>query len=247
MTKYEPGVPSWVDLSARDLDGSVRFYHDLFGWETQDQGEESGHYTIARRQGRQVAGLSTLPDGSVPPHWTTYVDVDDVDETTSRVEAAGGRVLFGPADVMEAGRMAVYSDPTGAVIAAWQPGRHLGAELVNEPGAVIWNELITSDLDRARSFYAQVFGWTWSGSDEYAEIQVAGHSVGGVMPRPAEVPEDAPDYWLVYFDSDNLESDVERATSLGATTLFGPAEVPGTGRFAVLADPEGAVFALFAG
>lgn len=247
MTKYEPGVPSWADMSAKDLAGAVEFYRGLFGWETEDQGEEAGHYTIAAKDGRHVAGLNTVPDESVPPHWTTFINVEDAEETAQRVKAAGGQVLFGPMEVMDAGRMAVFSDPTGAVVAAWQPGRHLGAQLVNEPGSMIWNELTTSDLNRARSFYREVFGWDWAGSDEYAEIQVAGRTVGGVMPRPVDLPAEVPDYWLVYFATEDLEADIARAGSLGATTLFGPIEIPGTGRFAVLADPQGAVFALFAG
>ncbi len=244
MTAYEPGVPCWVDLGAAHLEEEVRFYHDLFGWDAEDQGEQAGHYTIVSRDGKQVAAIGPLGDAG-PPRWTTYVDVDDADAAVQRIEASGGKILVGPMDVMDAGRTAVFSDPTGAVLALWQPGRHTGAELVNEPGTLVWNELSTADLPRAREFYSRVFGWEWAGSDSYAEFQVAGRTVGGVMPRPADLPAEVPDNWLVYFASADLDRDVSRATGLGATILFGPTEIPGAGRFAVLADPEGAVFALF--
>lgn len=245
VTKFDPGVPSWVDLTTRDLEAALRFYRGLFHWEAADQGEESGHYVIATRGGRNVAGLSTLQADPGPPRWTTYIDVDDADEVARRVEAAGGRVLAGPMDVMGEGRMAVFTDPTGAGFAVWQPQRHTGAQVVNEPGALIWNELSTSDLDGARAFYSAVFGWAWAGSDDYAEFQVDGRTVGAVMPRPADLPAEVPDNWLVYFGTADLDADLSTAAALGATTLLGPTEIPGTGRFAVLSDPQGAVFALF--
>lgn len=244
MTGYQQGVPCWVDLAAAHLDEEVGFYRELFGWDAEDQGEQAGHYTIVSRGGRRVAAIAPLNDAG-PPRWTTYIDVDDADAAAERIEASGGKVLLGPMDVMEAGRMAVFSDPTGAVLAVWQPGRHTGAEPVNEPGTLVWNELSTADLPRARAFYSQVFGWEWAGSDSYAEFQVAGRTVGGVMPRPMDLPPEVPDNWLVYFASADLDSDVQRAADLGAATLFGPIEIPGAGRFAVLSDPEGAVFALF--
>lgn len=247
MSSYEPGVPSWVDMGARDLNSVTRFYTQLFGWETADQGEEAGHYTIVSKQGKQVAALSPMQEGGGPPHWATYFNVADADETARRVEQAGGKVLMDPMDVMDAGRMAVFADPTGAVFSIWQPGSHIGAELVNEPGSLVWNELSTSDLERAKAFYSAVFGWGWGGSDDYAEFQVSGRTVGAVMPRPEQMPSEVPDSWLVYFASDDLDGDLQKAVELGATTFVGPTEIPGAGRFAVLADPEGAAFALFSG
>ena len=244
MTRYEHGVPSWTDIGTHDVDAGVRFYSELFGWQGQDMGEEAGHYTIMSRDGKQVAAISPAQDPG-PPRWTTYVNVDDVDEVARKAEAAGGKVIAAPFDVMTAGRMAIFADTTGAVIAAWQPGDHLGAELVNEPGAFIWSELSSSDPARSKAFYSAVFGWGWGGSDDYPEAQVSGRTIGGIMPRQPGLPADVPDHWLVYFGAADVDASAAQAASLGATVVAGPADIPGTGRFAVLLDPQGAVFALF--
>jgi uncharacterized protein len=246
MTRYEHGVPSWVDIGSHDLAASVRFYTGFFGWDPEDMGEEAGHYTIVSKDGKQIAALSTAQDPG-PPRWTMYVNVDDVDKVAERVGAAGGSVVFGPMDVMDQGRLAVFSDSTGAVVSAWQPGRHVGAQLVNEPGAFIWSELATSDLGKSKAFYHEVFGWDWGGSDEYAEGQVSGRTIAGVRPRGSDLPAEVPDHWLIYFGSSDVDADTERAKALGATVLVEPTDVPNTGRFSVLSDPEGAAFAIFQG
>lgn len=245
MTRYEHGVPSWVDMGAPDPQAALRFYAELFGWEGQDMGEEAGHYTIVSKAGKQVAAISPAQQPG-PPWWSTYVNVDDVDAVTKKVESAGGTVIMAPMDVMTAGRMAIYNDTTGAVISAWQPGQHLGAQLVNEPGAFIWCELATSDLDKSKRFYAEVFGWGWGGAPEYAEGQVGGRTVAGAMPRPEAIPAEVADHWLVYFGTADVDADTDKAKSLGASVFVEPQDIPGTGRFSVLADPQGAVFALFA-
>jgi predicted enzyme related to lactoylglutathione lyase len=244
MTRYEHGVPSWVDIGTPDPETGLAFYSALFGWEGQNMGEEAGHYTICSKDGKQVAALSPAQDPG-PPRWTTYVNVDDIDAVAGAAEAAGGIVVVPPMDVMSAGRMAIFADTTGAVIAAWQPGEHLGAQLINEAGAFIWSELVTSDLAKSKAFYSDVFGWGWGGADEYAEAQVAGRTVGGAMPRRPDIPADMPDHWLVYFGATDVDDDATRAAALGATVVVGPSDIPGTGRFAVLIDPQGAVFALF--
>jgi predicted enzyme related to lactoylglutathione lyase len=150
-------------------------------------------------------------------------------------------------DVMTAGRMAIFADTTGAVIAVWQPGDHLGAQLVNEPGTFVWSELATSDLAKSKAFYSEVFGWGWGGNDDYAEPQVSGRTIGGAMPRPPTIPAEVPDHWLVYFGSANLDDDVPKAAGLGATIVVEPTDIPDTGRFAVVLDPQGAAFGLFQG
>jgi uncharacterized protein len=244
MARYDHGVPSWVDIGVHDLSAGVRFYTELFGWEGQDMGAEAGHYTIASKGGKQVAAISTAQDPGAP-RWTTYIDVADVDETTSKAESAGGKVIMPPMDVMGAGRMAIFMDTTGAVIAAWQAGEHLGAQLVNEPGAFTWSELSSSDVAKSKAFYSAVFGWGWGGSEHYPEAQVDGRTVGGIMPRTADQPAEIPDNWLVYFGAADVDAAAAKAAELGATVVAGPADIPGTGRFAVLTDPEGASFALF--
>jgi predicted enzyme related to lactoylglutathione lyase len=246
MTRYEHGVPSWVDIGTPDPQAALRFYGELFGWEGQDMGEEAGHYTIVSKGGRQVAAISPAQDPG-PPRWTTYVNVDNLDAVAKKAESAGGTIIVSPMDVMTAGRMAIFADTTGALIAAWQPGEHLGAQLVNEAGAFIWSELATADLAKSKAFYSEVFGWGWGGNDEYAEVQVAGRTIGGVMPRPPDMPAEIPDSWLVYFGATGVDADAKKATDLGATVIVEPTDIPGTGRFAVLMDPQGAAFALFKG
>jgi len=246
MTRYEHGVPSWVDIGTPDPKAALGFYAELFRWEGQDMGEEAGHYTIVSKAGKQVAAISPAQDPG-PPRWTTYINVDDVDAVAKKAESAGGTVIMAPMDVMSAGRMAIFQDTTGAFVAAWQPADHLGAQLVNEPGALTWDELLTSDLAKSKAFYTETFGWGWGGSDEYAEAQVAGRTIAGVMPRRPDMPAEMPDNWQVYFGSSDVDADAKKAANLGATVLFGPTDIPGTGRFAVLTDPQGAAFALFKG
>ena len=246
MTKYEHGVPSWVDIGTHDPSAGVRFYSELFGWEGQDMGEEAGHYTIVSKNGKQVAAISPAQDPG-PPRWTTYVNVDDVDEVARKAESAGGKIIVPPMDVMAAGRMAIFMDTTGAVIAAWQPGEHLGAQLVNEPGAFVWSELSSSDVAKSKAFYTAVFGWGWGGGDDYPEAQVSGRTIGAIMSRPEGMPAEVPDSWLVYFGTADVDADAAKAANLGARVTVGPADIPGTGRFAVLTDPQGATFALFQG
>jgi uncharacterized protein len=173
--------------------------------------------------------------------------VDDADEVARKAESAGGQVIVAPMDVMNAGRMAIFTDTTGAVIAAWQPAEHIGAQLVNEPGALIWSELSSSDVAKSKAFYSAVFGWGWAGGEDYAEAQVSGRTIGGLMPRRPDMPADVPDNWLVYFGSADVDADVKKATDLGASVIASPADIPDTGRFAVLMDPQGAAFALFQG
>jgi len=246
VTRYEHGIPSWVDIGTHDLTASVRFYAALFGWEGQDMGEEAGHYTIVSKAGKQVAAIGPAQDPG-PPRWTTYINVDDLDDVAGRAESAGGKVLVAPMDVMSAGRMALFMDTTGAAIAAWQPGQHTGAQVVNEAGAFTWSELISSDVARSTAFYTEVFGWGWGGGDDYLEAQVAGRTIAGLMPRRADMPSGMPDNWLVYFGAADVDADAGRAAGLGASVIAGPTDIPGTGRFAVLTDPEGAAFALFQG
>lgn len=190
---YAPGTPMWIDLGSPDVPGSIKFYTELFGWTTEDQGAEAGHYHMAFYKGKRVAGISPLPEGVPVSTWNTYIATESADETTSKVRDAGGEVLLEPMDVMDAGRMAVYKDPTGAVFGIWQAGKHTGAELANETGSFCWNELQTRDTASARKFYNSVFGWTSNsvgGPTEYNNWQLSGSDkvVGGMMNMPAGPP-----------------------------------------------------------
>ena len=179
----------------------------------------------------------------------TYVNVDSADDTVTKVAANGGTVFMPPMDVMEAGRMAVFADPVGAVIGIWQPNQHTGAQVVNEPNTYCWSELITTDLDTSKAFYGAVFGWGAEdqgppgGPPAYTEWQSAGRSIGGMMLKSPEMPAEMPPAWGVYFAVADTDATVARAQELGASVFMGPADIE-PGRFAVLSDTVGAVFSV---
>jgi predicted enzyme related to lactoylglutathione lyase len=241
-TSYQPGTPSWIDIGAPDVDAAAQYYSSLFGWSIDDLGPDAGGYRMAMLRGKAVAGLGPA-QAPGPPYWTTYVTTADVDQTAAAVERAGGSVVVPPMDVLEAGRMAVFQDPEGAFISAWQPNQHIGAEIVNEHGALCWNELDTRDLDKAKAFYGEVFGWSTRDSESYSEWMLGEQVVGGAMVMDDNFPPDVPPNWLVYFAVDDLEATVAEATRLGATVIAGSMTVE-VGTFAVLADPQGAVSAV---
>jgi predicted enzyme related to lactoylglutathione lyase len=242
---YAPGTPAWVDLGSPDPQASRAFYGGLLGWEFQEMGPEAGGYTIATVRGKQVAGVGPLMAEGQPTAWSTYVYVEDADATAKEIEAAGGTVLAPPFDVLTAGRMGVFADPTGAVIAIWQPRDHKGAELVNEPGAFCWAELHTRDAERAKQFYQDVFGWTGETSEmdgmTYTEWKLGGETIAGMMPMGDQFPAEVPPYWLVYFAVDDCDATVAKATERGGSVLSPAMDIP-QGRFAVLSDPQGAAF-----
>jgi len=249
MEKYDNGVPSWVDVQSKDLPRARSFYADLFGWDIEEGPPETGGYSIATLGGKQVAGLGPQMNPEAPSLWMTYVNVDDSDDVAAKVKASGGTAIVEPMDIMTAGRMAVYADPAGAVFGTWQPNEHLGAQLVNEPGALCWNELMTTDLEGSKTFYNKVFGWgeethtpeEGGGMGGYTEWKLGGRSIGGMMAKPDNVPAEVPPNWTAYFAVSDTDAVVAKAESLGGTVLM-PAMDIEPGRFAVLADPTGAVF-----
>lgn len=251
-TSYEPGTPCWVDLGSPDLDASIAFYSALFGWEVaeSENAEETGGYRRATKSGKDVAGMMPLMQEG-PPAWSNYVTVADADATAAKVKEDGGNVFAEPMDVMDLGRMAVFADPTGAVFGIWQPGTFPGAGLVNEPGALAWNELNTRDLAGAKSFYGAVFGWGFEemqmGENEsYTTITLGGNPVGGILDMGERgVPEEIPPHWLAYFSTEDTDSTVAQAKERGGNVMMEPIDLP-VGRFAILADPHGAVFAVIA-
>jgi predicted enzyme related to lactoylglutathione lyase len=242
MDRYENGVPSWTDLGTSDIDGAKAFYSGLFGWEIPDLPPEAGGYCIALLHGKEVAGLGGQQNPG-PPYWTTYVNVDDLAATTEKVKANGGTVYMEPMEVMQAGSMAVYADPQGAAISAWQPAEHIGARLVNETGTMSWNELITTDVEAAKAFYNKVFGWDTETHGEYTEWKLSGRSIGGLMAKNEMMPAEMPPNWGVYFTVDDADASADKVKSLGGTVVMGPMDIE-PGRFAVCADPAGAVFSI---
>ncbi len=254
MTSYPDGVPSWTDLATPDPVAAKAFYAELFGWEYGDEPTDrpGTDYAMARKGGQNAAGVMQLSEqmaaSGMPPVWTTYVSVSDIDAAVATVEPAGGTVLQPPMDVMDAGRMAVLADPTGAVIALWQPRDHIGAEVVNEHGALTWNELLTPDPGRAAAFYEQVLGWSARTAPmptgDYTVFFVPGGNESGIAGAMASPAPGMPAHWGVYFHVDDVEAAVTSARELGAQVMMEPTSIPQVGTFAALVDPQGAAFSL---
>ena len=247
-TSYTQGTPNWVDLQTPDQDAAKAFYSGLFGWTYDDQPMPQGPvYSMAMLGGHPVAAIAAqspeLAAAGAPPMWNTYLATDSVDDAVARVEAASGKVAMAPFDVMDAGRMAFVLDPSGAPVALWQAGKHIGATLVNEPGTINWNELITTD-PAAVAFYENVLGLTTStmdmGAGEYTLFEVDGQMVGGTT--PPQMPG-VPSHWHVYFGVADADATVAKATELGGSVLAPAFDTP-VGRMAVIADPHGAVFSI---
>ena len=267
---YIPGVPCWVDTSQPDPEAAVAFYSGLFGWEFADvmpPGSE-GKYFIARIRGGDVAGVGSIPEAAPPmAMWNTYVWVESADETASKVRDAGGNVVMEPFDVMDAGRMAVFTDSEGALICVWQAKEQKGARIVNEHGSLNFNGLNTRDVDGAKSFYGSVFGWgtlelpggfemwTLPGYGDHLErdnpdirkqvAEVGGPTgfedvVASLVPIPDDQPK-TPPHWGVTFGVDDADAIAGKATELGGKVVAPPFDAPWV-RMTVIADPQGAMF-----
>jgi uncharacterized protein len=249
---FKAGTPSWVDLGA-DTQKASEFYGALFGWEVLSAGppEETGGYGFFTKDGKMVGGIGPQQNPG-PPFWSIYMATDDAAASVDKIQAAGGQVVVEPMDVMGAGKMAVFQDPSGAFFSVWQAGDHKGAQVVGETGAMCWVELATRDVEGAKTFYPAVFGWdpeTHEGEMPYTEFHLSAgeNAIAGMMPMPDMVPPEVPSYWSVYFGVDDVDQSTDKAVSLGATVLAGPADIPGGGRFTVLSDPLGAVVGLYNG
>jgi uncharacterized protein len=250
-TEYTPGTFCWVELSTPDQESAKSFYAALFAWQAQDNpmGDDT-YYSMQLIDGKPVAAIAPQPqqqrEAGVPAMWNSYVSVQDADASAERATELGASVHAPPFDVFTVGRMAVIQDPQGAFFMLWQPRDHIGAGLVNAPGALVWNELQSPDLDASASFYAQLFGWgteAMPGSPErYLTIKNQGANNGGMR----ELTPPAPPSWLAYFAVEDVGAALATVGELGGSTLFGPVPIS-MGTIAVAADPQGAVFALHAG
>lgn len=249
-SSYGPGVPNWVDLSTSDAAGAKEFYGGLLGWDFSDQPVPDGStYSQVLVGGRQIAGLYE-GDGSRPTVWNMYLAVESADRAAREASSRGGSVVMEPFDVMDVGRMAFVQDPTGAFVAFWEARAHHGCEIVNGPGLFSWAQLVCTDVERAREFYGGLFGYEWEempsdGDQPHLIAKAGGHSAADVMGPPPGAP--AMSYWLAYFGTDDLEAATARIAELGGSVMAGPMEVPETGDLVVAADPQGGVFALYAG
>lgn len=252
ITEYPSGSPSWADLLCKDGQAAKDFYGALFGWTYDDHPAGPDMvYTMFSHNGVPVCASAEPGPGqeNLPPHWSVYVTVDDLESAVARARDAGGSILMEPFDVLDVGRMALIQDKEGAILRLWYPIQHAGAGKMHEPGAIAWFELATTDTDSAGSFYAHVLGAEVAPDPdtpfEYTLLKVSGTPVAGML----KIGEDwgpVPPNWGIYIGVDDVDATAAQATSLGGEVIAGPQDIPNFARFAVLRDAEGAVFSVIA-
>ena len=242
-----------MELATTDQTAAKKFYQDLFGWSVDDAPMGPGEfYSMFKLDGKDAAAAYTLRQDQkahgVPPHWMIYIATDNADDSARRAAELGGTVIAQPFDVMDVGRMAVVQDPTGAHFCLWQAKKNPGIGVRNTDGAFCWADLNTADVARASEFYSKLFGWTLERGENdpsgYLHIKNGEEYIGGVPPSE-QLPPNAPPHWLLYFETSNCDASVEKAKRHGAKVCFGPVSMENVGRFAVLADPQGAAFSVF--
>ncbi len=251
IKNHTPGAFCWAEVGTVNAKKTKAFYSELFGWKYEDKpAGEFGVYSMCKSDGKELAGLYEMPPNllqmGVPPHWMSYVAVTNADAAAKKIAQHGGKIQQGPFDVMDVGRMAICTDPTGATFSIWQAKAHKGATLMGEKGTPSWFELTTKDLDKAEKFYRDVFGWSVKKGGDYREITAAGAKApqGGMMElAPHHGP--VPPHWKIYFTVEDCDGDTQRVKTLGGKVLVPPMDIPDVGRFSVVSDPAGATFALF--
>jgi predicted enzyme related to lactoylglutathione lyase len=252
-TMHKPGSFCWIELATTNQDAAKKFYSNLFGWTFIDNPMGPGEvYTMFQLNGLDTGAAFKIGNDmpGLPPNWALYVAVEDADTTASQAASLGGTLLKEPFDVFTVGRMAVIQDPTGATFCIWQANEHKGIGIAAEENAFCWADLITKDAGKAKPFYEQLFGWKLIGAKNdpsgYLHIQNGDdHSdmIGGIPPQGPQ--HGAPSHWLLYFQTSDCDGTTQKAEQHGARIYAPPMSIPGAGRFSVLADPQGAVFALF--
>ncbi|MGK5632044.1 VOC family protein [Streptomyces sp. URMC 123] len=243
-----PGTPCWVSLMVHGLPATQEFYSTLFGWEFSPGPQQLGPYVRALLDGEEVAGIGELPpDRHLPIAWTTYLASDDADATAEQIRCCGGTVGVGPLDAGEAGRMAMASDPTGAVFGVWQGRAHPGQRVAGRPGTPVWNELLTQDTSHVTKFYQAVFGYepeTLASADEdHVTLHLADRPVASIHGVGNALPRDRGPHWMTYFEIEDVDAAVDRVAGLGGRVLKGPWD-GAHGRMATVCDREGAAFTI---
>jgi predicted enzyme related to lactoylglutathione lyase len=248
-TSPPTGAPCWADLWTSDVEGSRRFYGELFGWEAMEPNAEFGGYFMFNRAGQPIAGaMGDMPDNPAQDAWKIYLATDDIGRTVEAAEAHGAHVAVPPVPVADLGVQAVLTDPAGATVGAWQPGTFAGFGVLDEPGSPSWFELFSTDFTRSVDFYRSVFRWeteTVSDTDDFRysvlhpgdDVQLA-----GIMDAAALVPKGA-SYWSVYWEVGDVDETIVKLRSLGGGVVSEAADTP-YGRMAAVTDPCGAAFKL---
>uniref|UniRef100_UPI004047BD60 VOC family protein n=1 Tax=Shewanella baltica TaxID=62322 RepID=UPI004047BD60 len=249
ITQYAQGHACWVELASHDWQAAKAFYQALFGWDSVDMPIPEGHFSLFNLAGDDLGAMYQIPESEsqIPSHWRVYFAVDDMDASIAAIQDAGGQVHMGPHIVADAGVMAQVSDPQGARFALWQAKNHIGARRQGELNSLCWVELACKEPHAEEAFYCTIFPWTNSPSDmpdiEYSEWQVDGQSIGGMMTIMPEWGDISP-HWLLYFAVADCDAFAEKAQALGAQVCIPPSDIPDVGRFSVIADAQGATFAV---
>jgi predicted enzyme related to lactoylglutathione lyase len=248
IESYAPGSFCWAELATTDTAAAKHFYGDMFGWTAVDIPMPEGTYTILQSGGHDAAAVCPVRPG-VPANWGVYFSVASADATAAQIEPCGGKLLAGPFDAMDAGRMAVGQDPQGAVFSLWQAKRHIGATHGGPLGQVVWPELATSDPAGAAGFYTRLFGWktkpeTGVAEAQYTEWLNGGASMGGLLPMKGDQWKGVPPHWMIYITVADCEERAAHAGKLGGKVCVPPTDIPNVGRFSVITDPQGAAFSL---
>lgn len=253
IESHPAGSFCWIELATSDQNAAKSFYGSLWGWTPNDMPMGPGAvYTIFRLEGRDAAAGYTLqPDQvaqHVPPHWMIYIQVANVDASARQAAQLGGKVIMEPFDVFDAGRMTVVQDPTGAYFSLWQPNRNKGIGIAHAQGTLCWADLCTADTASAEKFYSGLLGWKFEAGEKdssgYLHIRNGEHHIGG-MPPAKHLPPGVPPHWLAYFWADDVDAIANKAKDMGAKLYVPPMSVEGVGRMAIIADPQGAMFAIF--
>lgn len=242
---HQPGTFCWIELGTSDAAAARTFYTSLFGWTTAEHSMgEMGTYYIFQKDGKDVAAMYELTGEmeGVPPNWMSYIAVADADASVEQIRARGGNVVNGPFDVASFGRMAVAVDPHGAHFAIWQANEHIGVEVRDQENSLCWNELQVRDAAAAKAFYPALFGWRMKEAPDYTEWHLGEHAVGGMI--GSQAPPEVPSYWLPYFAVEDCDGSANRAQSAGGMVYVPPMDIERVGRFSVIADPQGAPFAV---
>jgi predicted enzyme related to lactoylglutathione lyase len=253
MESFAPGEFCWIELATSNQSAAKSFYTALFGWSVRDVPIGADQvYSLLELQGRVAAGAFAIsPNESaagIPPHWHLYVSVVSADEAAKKAGELGGKVVEAPFDVMDRGRAALIQDPTGAYFSVWEAKKRIGLGVTGESGTFCWADLNTPDQARAKTFYEGLFGWKLmpgQGKESgYLHIMNGEKYIGGVPPAH-QGGGNAPPHWLLYFAVADVDKTFDRAREMNARILLRPMDFEGVGRVAMLADPQGAVFALF--
>ncbi len=246
VNKYPQGAFSWADFFSTDIEKSKAFYTGLFDWTYEDMptGEGRPDYTMFSLEGKYVAGGSPTFDPNMPSFWSSYITVENVEAMAKKAQELGGKITMPPMDVLDSGRMATITDPTGAMVSLWQPKNHIGAGVVNTVGAMCWNELYTNDLEKAREFYGKLLGWTFEvdSKNGYVSIKSGNRYNGGMMAISPEMGPMPPN-WAVYFTVKNMEESLKKVLELGGKVDAQPMKID-PGVFAIVTDPAGAYIVL---